>query len=101
MVVAQTFRYDLWSSSDPVREEDLIDVHCLIPNGSYINFKCTSKTTLAEFKEVRRNYEQVNHSHIWGKSRKNTKIALNASLQLCCFELFPLLIAILFCSNYF
>lgn len=53
-MVAQTFRYDLWSSSDPVKEDDLIDVHCLIPNGNYINFKCKSKTTLAEFKEVRK-----------------------------------------------
>lgn len=53
MVVALPFRYDLWSSADPVREEDLIDVHCLIPNGSYINFKCTSKTSIHELKEVR------------------------------------------------
>lgn len=55
MVVALPFRYDLWSSADPVREEDLIDVHCLIPNGSYINFKCTSKTSVHELKEVRKN----------------------------------------------
>lgn len=54
MVVALPFLYDLWSSADPVKEEDFIDVHCLIPNGSYISFKCTSKTTCTELKEVQR-----------------------------------------------
>lgn len=52
MVVALPFRYDLWSSSEPVREEDMIDVHCLIPNGSYIILRCRSQTTLFELKEV-------------------------------------------------
>lgn len=53
MVVALPFRYDLWSSSDAVKEDDLIDVHCLIPNGAYILLKVRSKTTLFELKEVR------------------------------------------------
>lgn len=53
MVVALPFSYDLWSSSDPVREEDLIDVHCFIPNGNYIQFKLQISTTLQEMKEVR------------------------------------------------
>lgn len=48
------FRYDLWggSGTDPVKEEDDIEVHCLIPNGCYITFKCASQTTLVELKEV-------------------------------------------------
>lgn len=50
MVIALPFRYDLWS--DPVREEDLIDVHCLIPNGNYIFFKVKSTVTLIDLKEV-------------------------------------------------
>lgn len=63
MVVALPFRYDLWSSADPVREEDFIDVHCLIPNGSYISFKCTSKTTLTELKEVTKAVKnKMNHA---------------------------------------
>lgn len=54
MVVANgPFCYDLWSSSEPVREEDLIEVHCLIPNGSYIVLKVRSKTSLFELKEVK------------------------------------------------
>lgn len=53
MVVALPFRYDLWSNSDSVREEDSIDVHCLLPNGNYINFKCKTSTTLEDMKEVR------------------------------------------------
>lgn len=52
MVVALPFRYDLWSSSEPAREEDLIDVHCFIPNGSYIVMRLQLKTTLFELKEV-------------------------------------------------
>lgn len=52
MVVALPFRYDLWSSSDPVREEDVIDVHCLIPNGNYVNFSLKKINTLRELKEV-------------------------------------------------
>jgi hypothetical protein len=35
-----------------VREEDFIDVHCLIPNGSLIPMKVISTTTLFELKEV-------------------------------------------------
>lgn len=51
-MVAQNFRYDLWSQTDPIREDELIEVHCFIPNGNYIVFKCPSKTTLFELKEV-------------------------------------------------
>lgn len=52
MVIALPFHYDLWYGSEPVKEEDHIDVHCLIPNGSYIVLQCRSKTTLFELKEV-------------------------------------------------
>lgn len=51
MVKVNSFRYDQWVV-DPVREEDLIECHCFLPNGNYINFKCFSKTTLFELKEV-------------------------------------------------
>lgn len=77
MVVAVEFRYDLWSGVDSVRDEDLIDVHCLIPNGSYIHFKCTPQISVHELKEVR--LEQMNHAIV---KEKNTKISLNASLRL-------------------
>lgn len=52
MVVAIPFRYDLWSTSDPVKEQDPIDVHCFFPNGIYINFKVKQNITIIEFKEV-------------------------------------------------
>jgi hypothetical protein len=63
MVVALPFRYDLWSSTEPVREEDSIDVHCLIPNGNLIVLNVRSKTTLFELKEVRiTERKRVNHA---------------------------------------
>lgn len=49
--VNSAFRYDQWVENI-VKEEDLIECHCFLPNGSYINFKCASKTTLEELKEV-------------------------------------------------
>lgn len=89
MVVALPFRYDLWSSSEPVREEDFIDVHFLIPNGNYVNFKCRSKTTLFELKEVL----GVKAANRWimQLGQKNTKITLNASLSFVCFLVIILL----------
>lgn len=50
-----SFRYDLWSNTEAVREDEHIEVHCFIPNGCYITFKCPAKTTLIELKEVNRN----------------------------------------------
>lgn len=43
------FKHDLWTSD---REDDNIDVHCLMPNGNYISFKCPATLSLFEMKEV-------------------------------------------------
>lgn len=46
------FKYDLWHS-EPVRENDIIMVHCFMPNGTCILFNCPTTTTLIEMKEVK------------------------------------------------
>jgi hypothetical protein len=45
------FRYDLWTSLD-YREDENIHIHCLIPNGLYIDFFVSPQLTLSELKEV-------------------------------------------------
>lgn len=65
MVVALPFRYDLWSNSDSVREEESIEVHCLLPNGNYINFKCKTATTLEDMKEVSESCTCEKQNYYW------------------------------------
>lgn len=50
MVAKSIFRYDLWNTE--AREEDLLAIHCFMPNGNYICFKCPGTTTIFELKEV-------------------------------------------------
>lgn len=52
MVVEVLFRHDLWATTDLREDDNIIDVHCLVPNGLYINFKVSSLLTLSELKEV-------------------------------------------------
>lgn len=51
MVIATPFRYDLWTGVDS-KEDETIDVHCLVPNGLYVNFRVSSQLTLSDLKEV-------------------------------------------------
>jgi hypothetical protein len=81
MVVALPFRYDLWSSSEPVREEDLIDVHCLIPNGSLIPMKVLSTTTLFELKEVR--ITEKKSESCTCEVKNNIQCVIDVSFSVC------------------
>lgn len=51
MVAKSIFKYDLWNNSE-AKEEDLLAIHCFMPNGNYIFFKCQGTTTIFELKEV-------------------------------------------------
>lgn len=86
MVVVLPFRYDLWSSSEPVREEDLIDVHCLIPNGSYIVLRALSNTTLFELKEVIITEQTSDVTHALVKTTLHTSLTFFVLLSQTFFS---------------
>lgn len=93
MVVAIPFRYDLWSTSDPVKEQDPIDVHCFFPNGIYINFKVKQNITIIEFKEV--GIEWMNHCKYESKE-KHKKVK-----NKCVITFVFLFLSFYGCSNFY
>jgi hypothetical protein len=46
------FKYDLWYSDSPVKDDDVITVNCFMPNGNCIPFCCSKSLTLFDMKEV-------------------------------------------------
>ncbi|CAG9803397.1 unnamed protein product [Chironomus riparius] len=69
------FKYDLWNS-DPIREDDNIQVHCFMPNGNYILFHCPTTLTLFEMKEEL--WEEAEKYPLFGHLRNKAMYVIKA-----------------------
>lgn len=77
MVAKSIFKYDLWNAEAREDDSTSITVHCFMPNGLYMCFKCLGTTTIFEMKEVRKvKLEQYLFIFffIWGSFRKKNPL---------------------------
>lgn len=71
------FKYDLWYSDGPQKEnEQIITVHCLMPNGNCILFNCPTTLSLLEMKEEL--WEEAEKYALFGHLRNKKMYVIKA-----------------------